>query len=158
MPVLSRRTVKGGDVFQILTSKGVCYGLVTNTHAKWRFVVSVFRDFYSQEPKDFGSVVMGTPQITTTFLIQDAVRTGLFSLVAHVDVPDHLRDFPTFRSTNNLKGDDTLWFFWNGTEEWRVQRPLSEAEMRYPKGPSLPSAPVLIEMIQKDYRVERDYI
>ncbi|WP_339112856.1 hypothetical protein [Thioclava sp. GXIMD2076] len=158
MPVLGRRTVRIGDVFQILTSEGVCYGLVTHSHEKWGFVISVFRDFYDQEPEDFASVVAGSPQITTTFLIQHAVRSGLFALVAHVEVPDHLQDFPTFRGTNNLKGDDTLWFFWNGKEEWRVQRPLSEAEKRYPEGPSLPSAPLLIEMIQKNYRAELDYI
>lgn len=158
MPVLGRRTVKIGDVFQILTSEGICYGLVTHTHKKWKFVISVFRDFYGKEPTDFVAVVANTPQITTAFLIQDAVRAGLFSLVAHVELPDHLREFPTFRATNNLKGDDTLWFFWNGDEQRRVQRPLTEAEKRYPKGPSLPSAPLLIEMIEKDYRVERDYI
>ena len=158
MPVLGRRTVKVGDVFQILTSEGVCYGLVTHTHEKWRFVISVFRDFYTKEPKDFAAVVAGNPQITTVFLIQDAVRAGLFSLVAHVQLPEHLRDFPTFRATNNLKGDDTLWFFWNGKEEWRIQRPLTEVEKRCPKGPSLPSAPLLLEMIQNDYRVERDHV
>lgn len=104
------------------------------------------------------TVVAGRPQIITTFSIQYAVRQGLFALVANVNVPDHLRDFPTFKATNHLKGDDTLWFFWNGKEEWRVERPLTEAEKRHPEGPSFPSAPLLIERIQKDYRVERDYI
>lgn len=158
MPILKRRTVKVGDVFQILTSKGVCYGLVTHTNIKWRFVVAIFRDLYTKEPEDFDAVVAGVPQITTTFLIQEAVSSGLFALVAHVDLPGHLRNFSTFRSTNNLKGDQTLWFFWEGQTQRRVERPLTDKEKKYPRGPSLLSAPLLIEMIQNNYRVERDYI
>lgn len=156
--MLKRKTVKIGDIFQILTSEGVCYGQVINTHPKWKFVVAIFREFFSKKPKDFSEVVCNEPQFITTFLIQDAVRQGLFALVDNVPVAEGLRDFPTFRGTNNLKGDDTMWFFWNGEEEWKVQRPLTEEEKKYPKGPSLPSAPLLVERIEKDYRVERDYI
>lgn len=158
MPVLDRRTVKIGDIFQILTSDGVCYGQITHRHEKYRFVIAVFRSFYGKEPKDFSAVVAEEPQFITTFLMQDAVRAGLFALVGNVPVPAHLCDFPIFRGTNHLKGDDTLWFFWDGAREWRVERPLSDAERKYPEGPSLPSAPMLIQMIQDDYRVERDYI
>ncbi|MGL3609085.1 hypothetical protein ACSV9I_21455 [Rhizobium sp. G187] len=156
--MLNRKTVQIGDIFQILTSEGVCYGQVTHTHPKWKFVVAIFREFFSKTPEDFRSVVANEPQFITTFLIQDGVRQGFFSLMANVDVPGHLSQFPTFRSTNNLKGDDTMWFFWCGDKQWKVQRPLTDDEKRYPRGPSLPSAPLLIEMIEKNYRVERDYI
>ncbi|MFC0806586.1 MULTISPECIES: hypothetical protein [Sinorhizobium] len=156
--MLNRKTVKIGDVFQILTSEGVCYGLITHTHPKWGWIVAIFREFYAKEPKDFTEVVAKEPQLITAFLIQDGVKKGFFPLVANVSVPEHLRQFPTFRSTNNLKGDDTMWFFWAGEGQWKVHRPLTKEEKKFPKGPSLPSAPLLIEMIEKDYRVERDYI
>lgn len=156
--MLKRKTVKIGDVFQILTCEGVCYGLVTHTHPKWKFVVAIFRKFFPTPPEDLSSVVSDDPQFITTFLLQDAVKQGLFSLVANVPIPRHLREFPTFRSTNNLKGDDTMWFFWSGEKQWKVQRQLTEEEKCFPKGPSLPSAPLLIERIEKNYRVERDYI
>ncbi|MBO0131598.1 MULTISPECIES: Imm26 family immunity protein [Agrobacterium] len=156
--MLQRKTVKIGDVFQILTSEGICYGQVTHTHPKWKFVVAVFRQFFAKEPEDFSSLVCQDPQFITTFLIQDAVRQGLFTLVANVPVSEKLENFPIFRGTNNLKGDDTLWFFWDGEKEWRVKRPLTNEEKKYPEGPSLPSAPLLIEMIEKNYRVEKDYI
>ena len=156
--MLKRKTVKIGDIFQILTSHGVCYGQVTHKHPEWRFVVAIFREFFLKTPKDFTQLVSREPQFITTFLIQDAVRRGLFTLVANVPVAEHLREFPTFRSTNNLKGNETMWFFWNGGEQWKVHRPLTDQEKRYPKGPSFPSAPLLIEKIEKDYRVERDYI
>ncbi len=150
--------MKIGDVFQILTSEGVCYGQVINTHPKWKFVVAIFREFYDKTPKDFTKVVSKEPQFITTFLIQHAVKNGFFALVANVPVAEHLKEFPIFRGTNNLKGDDTMWFFWDGEKEWKVHRPLTEEEKKYPKGPSFPSGPLLIERIEKDYRVERDYI
>lgn len=156
--MLNRKTVKIGDVFQILTSGGVCYGLVTHKHPKWKFVIAVFREFFSVPPEEFSAVVSKEPQFVTTFLIQDAVRQGLFPVVANVPVPDHLAAFPTFRATNNLQGDETMWFFWSGEAQWKVHRPLTDEEKKFPRGPSLPSAPLLIEMIEKDYRVERDYI
>ncbi len=154
---LTRKTVKIGDIFQILTAEGVCYGQVINTHPQWKFVVAIFREFFSEKPNDFSNVVSKEPQFITTFLLQDAIRQGLFSLVANVPVSEKLSRFPIFRGTNSFKGDNTIWFFWDGKEEWRVERPLTEDEKKYPEGPSLPSAPLLIEMIERDYRVEREF-
>lgn len=156
--MLRRKTAAVGDVFQILTSQGVCYGQVINTHPKWKFVIAVFREFHSKEPENFEEVVSKEPQFITTFLVQHAIRQGLFSLVSNVPIVPSLRDFPVFRSTNNFKGDDTMWFFWDGGEQWKVQRPLTDEERKYPKGPSLPSAPLLIERIETDWRAERDFI
>ena len=156
--MLKRRTVQIGDVFQILSSEGVCYGQVIHTHPKYDFVIAIFREFFSKTPKDFSEIVSKTPQLITTFLIQDAVRGGLFALIANVPVADHLSKFPTFRGTNHLNGDDTIWRFWNGEREWKIERALTDDEKMYPEGPSFPSAPLLIEWIEKDYRVEREYI
>lgn len=156
--MLKRKTVQIGDVFQILTSEGVCYGQIINSNPKWKFVVAIFREFFDKEPEDFEALVKTEPQFLTTFLIQDAVRQGLFTLVCNVPVAPPLVEFPTFRSTNNLRGDDTMWFFWRGEKQWKVHRPLTEEEKKFPRGPSLPSAPLLIEMIEQNYRVERDYI
>lgn len=156
--MLKRKTVQVGDIFQILTSEGVCYGQVINMNPKWKFVVAVFREFFAKEPDDFEILVKTEPQFITTFLIQDAVRQGLFTLVCNVPVSTHLTKFPVFRGTNNLKGDDTMWFFWDGQDEWKVHRALTDIEKKYPVGPSLPSAPLLVERIENDYRVERDYV
>lgn len=153
-----QQIIKIGDVFQILTSKGICYGQVIHTHPKWKFVIAIFREFFKKEPDDFSKLLNTEPQIITTFLIEDAIQQGLFSLVTNVPVPEHLGIFPIFRATNHLNGEDTMWFFWNGKEEWKVKRSLSDEELRYPEGPSLPSAPLLLEMIENDYRVERDHI
>ena len=76
----------------------------------------------------------------------------------NVPVAEHLSKFPIFRGTNNLKGAETMWWFWDGEKEWKVDRLLSNAEKLYPEGPSLISAPLLLERIESDYRVEHDYI
>ena len=156
--MLQRKTVQIGDVFQILTSEGVCYGQAINKNTKWGFVVAIFREFYGKHPSDFTEIVNREPQFITMFLLQYAVRQRLFALVDNVPVAKALAEFPTFRSTNNLNGDETMWFFWKGDKQWKVHRPLTEEEKKFPKGPSLPSAPLLIKRIQEDYRVERDYI
>lgn len=156
--VIRRKTVKIGDIFQVLTSEGVCYGQVIHTHPKYAFVIAIFREFFSKAPDSFDELVKSEPQLITTFLIQYAVRQGLFSLVANVPVSDRLKKFPTFRSTNNLHDDATVWWFWDGDKQWKVDRPLTDEEKKFPRGPSFPSAPLLIERIQNDYRVERDYI
>ena len=78
LEMLKRKTVKVGDIFQILTAKGVCYGQVTHTHPKWKFVVAIFRDFFTKEPVDFNEVVIQQPQLITTFLIQDGVKRVFF--------------------------------------------------------------------------------
>jgi hypothetical protein len=156
--MLKRKTVKIGDVFQVLTSEGVCYGQVIHTHPKYKFVIAVFREFFEKTPENFSILVSQEPQVITTFFIQDAIHEGLFTLVDNVPVSKHLSKFPTFRGTNNLKGDDTMWWFWDGVKEWKVHRPLTNTEKKYPVGPSLPSAPLLIERIKENYRVEHDYI
>ena len=156
--MLKRKTVRIGDVFQILTAEGVCYGQVINTHPTFRFTVAIFREFFDEAPEDFEAVVSKEPQFITAFLVQSMVRGRFFQLVANVPVHPRHREFPIFRGTNNLgSGERTIWWFWDGEEEWKIGRPLTEKEKRYPRK-GLPSAPLLIKEIEDDYRVEKDYI
>jgi hypothetical protein len=101
--------------------------------------------------------VSAPPQFITTFLLAQAVRHRYFAIVGHADVPEAQRPFPIFRGTNNPKAAQPLWFFWDGTRECRIDRPLTQEELSYPEGPSLPSAPLLLDMIARNYRVERTY-
>lgn len=148
-----------GDIFPILTPEGVCYGQVLHTHQKWKYVVGVFYDFPNKMPDDFAEYVNRRPDYVTMFLINAAVSQGIFSIVSNVPVAECNAAFPIFRNANNPgQGDATIWFFWDGAREWRAGSPLSEEEKRYPRGPSLPSAPYFLEMIQQGYRVERDFL
>lgn len=148
-----------GDIFPILTSEGICYGQVLHKHPKWRFVVGVFYDFPPKRPTDFADYVNRVPDYVTTFLINHAVSRGLFTVVGNVPVAPCNAEFPIFRNANNPgQGDATIWFFWDGQREWRATSPLTEEQRRYPRGPSLPSAPLFVAMIQNRYCVERDFI
>jgi hypothetical protein len=150
--------VKIGDIFQILTSEGICFGQVLHTHPKWKYVIGVFYDFPGQTSVNFSEYVDRRPDLTTMFLINHAVQRGYFTIVGNVPVAECNVDFPIFRETNNPGlGDGTIWWFWDGNREWRVDHPLTDEEKKYPRGPSLPSAPLLLRYIQDGYRVERDF-
>lgn len=155
---INHHRVKVGDVFQILTSEGVCYGQVTHTHPKWKYLVSIFRDFRSKEPDDFAEYVRQQPQFVTPFLIGTAIQRGFFAVVANVRVAPENAEPIIFRGTNNPGcGSETVWWIHDHNGSQRLDRPLMDHEKKYHRQ-ALISAPLLIEMIEKDYRVERDYL
>ena len=154
---LKRKSVEVGDIFQILTSVGVCYGQAINAHPEYGFIVAVFREFYPKNPKDYEAVAAHEPQFVTPFRLQEAVDRGLLSLVTNVPVHPRNRAFPVFRYREDAGGVPGAWRFWDGEKEWKIGRPLSEEEKGYPRL-SLPDAPLLLKWIRDDYRVEKDYI
>lgn len=158
MTEAKNKNVKIGNVFQILTSQGVCYGLVTHKHPKYQYVISLSGKFFDKPPEDFTFLAQEEPEFVTTFLISHAVKQGLFSVVSNVAIPENLRKFPIFRASNNVNADPPLWFFLDGEKEWSVKRTLTPEEKTFPRGPSFPSAPLLIEMIETNYRAERDFV
>jgi hypothetical protein len=152
------RRVKIGDMFQILSRKGICFGQILHEHVQWGYIIGIFYDFPEQHPKDFKEYVNRRPDLITPFLINIAVSRGYFAVVDNVPVAAVNAKFPIFRGTNNPgEGDNTLWFFWDGKREWRVERQLTDEEKFYPEK-SLPSAPLLIEYIEDGYRVEDKYL
>lgn len=151
------RTVKIGDIFQILSREGICYGQILHKHKKWGYIIGVFRNFFDKEPENFSFVINRKPDFISPFLINIAVSRGYFRIVGHEAISQCNAEFPIFRGTNNPgEGLNTLWWFWDGEREWRVDRPLTEIEKHYPQK-SLISAPLLIRYVEDDYRVERDY-
>ncbi|MDR0529464.1 MAG: hypothetical protein LBG69_07655 [Zoogloeaceae bacterium] len=129
---LSRKTVKIGDIFQTLAAEGVCYGQITHKSVKWGYVVAVFREFFVKEPVDFTEVLAKESQFITAFLINIAVRRGLFSLVANFSVAENLKEFPIFRSTNYLNGNDTLWFLGTGRSSGELTELLRKKKRNIP--------------------------
>ncbi|MGB3408362.1 MAG: hypothetical protein WBA67_12800 [Jannaschia sp.] len=146
-----------GDIFQILTTEGVCYGQMTHRTERNGEVIAVYRRFWIKAPDAWSDVLSEPPQFVTTFLLAEAVRRRLFAVVGHAEVPEAQRVFPTFRGSNNPKAAQPIWFFWDGTGETRVDRPLTPDELSFPEGPTLPSAPLLLDMIARNYRVETAY-
>jgi hypothetical protein len=154
----TRIRLKIGDIFQILSREGICYGQLLYRNKEWGKIVGVFRDFYDKEPKDFQAVVDRKPDFISIFPIGRAVRQGMFSIVGNTPVAECNKQSTLFRSSNNPGlGDETDWWFWDGENSYRIGRPLTEEEKKYPKRGMI-SAPLLIERVEDDYRVERDYL
>lgn len=149
------KRLKLGDIFQILTSQGISYAQYTHRNAEYGHLIRVFSKVYKQEPKDFAVVAEGELQFSTFFPAQSAVNQGLMSVVANTPVPNHLQDFPIFRSRNGGAGG-SLWL-WDGATSKRLERDLKPEEMRYPTR-AIVSAPLLIERIEIGYRAETDEI
>ncbi|MGA1833425.1 hypothetical protein [Rhizobium wenxiniae] len=149
------KRLKLGDIFQILTSRGVSYAQYTHRNAEYGYLIRVFSKAYRQVPRDFSVVVEGELQFSTFFPAQSAVNQGLISVVANAPVPSQLKHFPIFRSRNGGPGG-SLWL-WDGAISTRLERDLRPEEMRYPTR-AMVSAPLLIERIEVGYRAETDEI
>ena len=155
MQRLKRKTVQIGDLFEILTAKGICCGQVINRHERSGYIIAIFGDFYERRPKDLTELVWKRPHLILEFPIQAALRQGFFPLIANVERHPSLKTFPTFIGINPYRADNPNWFFWNGLEEWWRKGELTEEEKRFPQFGSVPSLSLLIKWIQEG-RTDRD--
>ncbi len=145
------KKIKIGDLLQILTSSGIAYAQVIHKHQEFGYLISVFAGFYEKFISDYTEVVASAPQFIAFFPAQAAVNQNLLSVVANVEVPEKLKEFPIFRTRSGGVGG-AVWI-WNGSESNRLQRELTESEMRYPTR-GIISAPLLVERIENGYRAE----
>lgn len=63
----------------------------------------------------------GPPDLTVFFPLSAALRRRLVKKTGAILIPDHLADFPTFRSAhfNPKTGLAESWWCWDGEQEWR---------------------------------------
>lgn len=158
--MLDRKRLRKGDIFQILTQQGVCYGQYLYRDKELDYVTAVFRDFgdpLTGRKDDFDIYVQQEPQFIMGFPLQTAINRGLFALVGNTPVPSHLDKKFIFRSSSNFGSDNATWWFWDGETTTRIDRPLTEEEKKYPQRSILAAANVL-RYIDKNWRVEIDYI
>ncbi|MDO5657496.1 MAG: hypothetical protein Q4G36_04120 [Paracoccus sp. (in: a-proteobacteria)] len=74
-----------------------------------------------------------SPQFQAFFPAQSAVNQGLLSVVSSVPVAEQNKKFPTFRSiVIGKNGQRGPWWIWDGETEKVLDRPLLEAEKKYP--------------------------
>ena len=149
------KRIKIGDVMQILTSIGVSFAQVTHKHHEYSWLIRVFPGTYPHNPKDFTAIVNQEPQFSAFFGVQVAVNRGFFSIVANVPVSEQNQRFPIFRGGHHGRDGKTVlsWWLWDGEKSTRLDRPLTEEEKKYPLT-GFPSAPLIIEWIEKGYRAE----
>jgi hypothetical protein len=111
-----------GDIVEIGTEQGFAYAQYTHKHAQYGALLRVFRDTHPERLHEFRTLVDMEPAFSCFFPLSAAVNRGIVSIVDHVDVPAHLRAFPTFRAgvVDPATGKAAVWWLWDGTTERRV--------------------------------------
>lgn len=145
------KRVKIGDIIQILTSEGISYAQYTHKNKMYGYMISVFNGLYDNPIKDFSSLIKSPIQFHTFIALQSAINEGLLSVVAHLSIPDHLREFPIFRCRSGGPGGG-IWL-WDGNEEVMLNRNITEEEQKYSTR-SIISIPLLLERIKIKYKPE----
>lgn len=113
--------VKIGDIIEIPTAKGLAYAQFTHKHKMYGALLRVLDELFESRPEYFVALVKRRHRFVTFFPLGAAVNRGIFSVVAHEEVPEEAKKFPTFRSgLEDRTGGVETWWLWDGEREWRV--------------------------------------
>lgn len=130
-----RRTakVRVGDVFEILTDRGLAYAQYTHRNPLYGELIRVLPGFFDQRPSEYGELVRRPARFCTFFPLRAAAAKRVVIIVANEPVPAEAQGFPIFRAgvVNPTTGKVDVWWLWDGDKEWRVGQ-LSEQERRLP--------------------------
>ncbi|HVT89362.1 MAG TPA: hypothetical protein VHD56_10955 [Tepidisphaeraceae bacterium] len=129
----ARTRPRFGDVIEIETAKGLAYALYTHRHTdppRWGAVLRVMPGIFKTRPEDFAILVELEPQFITFFPLGAACNRHLVSIVASVDIPEHAKAFPTFRSRSSpgARPGSQPYYFWDGKQEWKQNKLLPGQE------------------------------
>lgn len=128
------RVIKAGDIFEILTRKGLAYGQVTHRHKQYGELVRILPGFFREPLETFESLV-GEPELFKTFIpLGAAAHRNIFRIVGNTGVPEFAQQFPIFRDgvadkTTKKVGDN--WWLWDGEKEWWVGA-LTDEQRKFP--------------------------
>lgn len=97
-----------GDLIEISVPGGLAFGLVSHDHRTkpcWGPLLRVFRGIHPRRPRSLAKIIQGEEQFSTFTLITEAIRRGMMSVVANVDVPSNLQAFPAFKRQKSRDKD-----------------------------------------------------
>lgn len=151
--------VRVGDLIEIKTGKGLVYAIYTHRHdkpPKYGALLRVFDEVYELRPDTFDATIKHPVRFSVFFPLQAAVNRGLVEVVATVQIPDGLRQFPLFRSGMVNPETKTVdsWWLWDGEREWRIGRLTQEQRKLSIRG--VWHDTMLIQRIEEDWRPEND--
>ena len=128
------KNIKIGDVFEIHTDLGLCYGQLTHRHPTHTDVLRIFKPKLEKRPSDFSYILNQEVEHTVLCNVAAGFKSGILERVASKCVRIDLQPFPNFRNSNRSpqepENDD--WWIWNGETETRVGK-LSTEQMKYPR-------------------------
>lgn len=120
MPLKQRIRPRIGDVIEIPTPRGLAYANFTHKHEKYGALIRVLPGLHETRPSDFAALVAQLPQFMAFFPTGSACSRCVVQVVAHEDIPQHSRNFPTFRSSIRTSMRRGPWWLWDGSSEWQV--------------------------------------
>jgi hypothetical protein len=146
-----------GDIFEIPTAKGLAYAQYTHQHSKLGALIRVFDSLYSSTPSDWGKMVDGPVQFSTFYPLKAAVQRGISRIVAHHQVAEPNRSFPTFRAgiIDPKTRKVSVWWLWDGENEWKIGN-LSPEQRKLPIR-EVWNDTLLVQRIEEGWRPEIDY-
>lgn len=123
-----------GDIFEIKTKLGLCYGQMTHRHKTHTDVLRIFRPKFNERPENFTDIAMQEVEFTVLCPLTAAVRSEEIPRVANCPVRSDLQPFPKFRNgianpKTNIVDD---WWIWDGEKEYRVGH-LTMEQMTIPR-------------------------
>ena len=151
--------VRIGDLIEIKTGKGLVYALYTHRHdnpPKYGAMLRIFNQVYPSRPTNFDATIKLAVRFSVFFPLQAAVNRGLVEVVATLQVPEELKQFPVFRSgmVNPETKKVDAWWLWDGEKEWRIGRLTQEQRKLSIRG--VWNDTILIQRIEEDWRPESD--
>lgn len=150
------KRVKLGDIIEIPTHRGFGYAQYTNRHPTYGELIRVFAGLHATASLRASAIVSEDVQFVCFFPLQAALRQGLVRVVCNVGIPQHLAEFPVFRTglPDPHTGKVDLWWLWDGEREWQVER-LSAKERGYPPR-GIWNDTLLAERIDCQWKAEDD--
>ncbi|SLN09698.1 hypothetical protein ROJ8625_00062 [Roseivivax jejudonensis] len=106
-----------GDIVEIETDSGKAYVQVTHNHSSYPPVVRALDGLHESRPDDLEGLATGATRFVGMIPLGSALQKlgRTCEVVAHVDVPEDQKPFPTFRMPiRDKKGEIVYWWFWDG--------------------------------------------
>lgn len=154
-----RKSIRIGDVIEIVTSKGLAYAQYTHEHSSppgYGSLIRVLPGFYDERPRDFSELVKAKHRFVKFFPLRAAVREGIVTILANEPVPPEAKEFPIFRAgvADPKTGKVKAWWFWDGEKSWKVGR-ITKKQRKMPiRG--LVNDTKLVELIESGWTPEND--
>jgi hypothetical protein len=148
--------IKFGDIFEILTPKGLAYGQYLLRNKEYGALVRMFSGFHERRPSELAET-MGDVQFICFFPLQAAVNRDIVTIIGNAPIPKEASTMPIFRSgvVNPATGKVELWWFWDGEKEWRVGATLTPEQRKMPMD-GIWNDTLIIERLVEGWRPEND--
>jgi hypothetical protein len=153
---LAAKRAKPGDMFEIITNRGLTYMQCTHRHREYGHLVRVLRGFFEVRPENLSELVSKEAAFATFFPLDAALKRGVVTLVSKYPIPPRAVGFPVFRAgiPDPATGKVGTWWSWDGEKEWKVGA-ISEGQRSMPIREIL-TLPALLQKMEDEWTPECD--